>query len=76
MVPHVMAHFCNPSTQEEKAGRLQIQADLSKIARVSLKKTKCWGCNSVVEHLPSLHKALGSTLSSGKKKIQKQPSGS
>ena len=31
-----------------------------------------WGFNSVVEHLPSKHKALGSVLSSGKKRIQKQ----
>jgi hypothetical protein len=27
-----------------------------------------WGFSSVVEHLPSKHKALGSVLSSGKKK--------
>jgi hypothetical protein len=31
-----------------------------------------WGFSSVVERLPSKHKALGSVLSSGKKKEKKK----
>jgi hypothetical protein len=33
--------------------------------------SKDWRCTSEVEHLPSMHKALGSILSTGKKKKKK-----
>jgi len=35
-------------------------------------KIRGWGFISVVEHLPSKRKALGSVLSSGKKKKRKE----
>jgi hypothetical protein len=39
-----------------------------------MRKNRDWGYNSVVKHLPSMHKALGSIPSTAKKKVEKSTS--
>jgi hypothetical protein len=45
---------------------------MSKIISKQLNFMEDWGCDSVVEHLPSMHKVMGSIPSTGKKFVSDQ----
>jgi hypothetical protein len=54
--PGLVVYICNPSTQEAKAGRSQVQdqPELHSETEIVFQKAKCWGCNSVVKYQLSM----------------------
>lgn len=54
---------CNPSTQKVKVGSSHIWGQSGSYRETLFLKAKGWEHHSVVEHLPSTHKALGSVPS-------------